>query len=482
MRKSLWFILLVSLLIAPSITFAVESITITTYYPSPYGSYRELRSKRLAIGDNYTDTASYTWEEVNNDGGQVDYLADLVVEGNVGIGTTSPNTLLHLNSASNVGPQITLSASSGGTPGIIFRPWQTASQWSNPAQASITATDSAYSADIHFSTKALGALGNALVERMTILGGGNVGIGTATPWNKFEVMGAAHFDSNGFWPGISNKGTYFAYNLSGQGETCFINNPVGGVGGFRFLNLFNGGANYGDSLTIFNNGNVGIGTTTPLNKFEVMGAAHFDSNGFWPGISNKGTYLAWNLGATGETCFINNPVGSSGGFRFLNLFNGGANYGDSLIISNNGNVGIGITPTRQLQLSRDDAYKPGTTLWGVISDKRIKKNITDFTDGLNVVMKLRPHFYQYNGLGGKGYDDNDTHIGFVAQELELVAPYMVLTGEGKIGSELVKDFKSYQGHALAFVLVNAIQEQQKEIEVLKSEIQKMKDSGLSHAK
>jgi hypothetical protein len=71
--------------------FAEETITITTYYPSPYGVYREMRAKRIAIGDTYFDGAEVPWEEINGDGGLIDYLADLVVEGNVGIGTTNPN-------------------------------------------------------------------------------------------------------------------------------------------------------------------------------------------------------------------------------------------------------------------------------------------------------------------------------------------------------------------------------------------------------
>lgn len=68
-----------------------ESLTITTYYPSPYGSYRELRSQMMAIGTNYY-SASYTcWP-----GGSCTYpipaAASLIVEGNVGIGTTNPGT------------------------------------------------------------------------------------------------------------------------------------------------------------------------------------------------------------------------------------------------------------------------------------------------------------------------------------------------------------------------------------------------------
>jgi len=35
--------------------FAEESLTISTYYPSPYGSYNELQTNRLAVGDTNGD-------------------------------------------------------------------------------------------------------------------------------------------------------------------------------------------------------------------------------------------------------------------------------------------------------------------------------------------------------------------------------------------------------------------------------------------
>ncbi len=64
-----------------------ETITITTYYPAPFGVYKELRAKRMAIGDNYYDASGYAW------GVNIDSNADLVVEGNVGIGTITPQDL-----------------------------------------------------------------------------------------------------------------------------------------------------------------------------------------------------------------------------------------------------------------------------------------------------------------------------------------------------------------------------------------------------
>lgn len=82
-----------------STCFAQEQITITTYYPSPVGVYNELRARRMAIGDNWFNPATNVW------GTQIDANADLVVEGNVGIGTRTPT--------GGAGAGITLDISSG---------------------------------------------------------------------------------------------------------------------------------------------------------------------------------------------------------------------------------------------------------------------------------------------------------------------------------------------------------------------------------
>ncbi len=78
-----------------------ESLTITTYYPSPYGSYRELRSQRIAIGETYISGSAYCWEgetDCISGGGKnvIPSATDLVVEGNVGIGISNPSAKLHI--------------------------------------------------------------------------------------------------------------------------------------------------------------------------------------------------------------------------------------------------------------------------------------------------------------------------------------------------------------------------------------------------
>ncbi len=65
-----------------SLCFAEESITITTYYPSPYGSYRQLTADQIAIGSTYRNP---TYAD-----------GTLYVQGNVGIGTTTPGAKLEV--------------------------------------------------------------------------------------------------------------------------------------------------------------------------------------------------------------------------------------------------------------------------------------------------------------------------------------------------------------------------------------------------
>ena len=191
MSKLKLFLLSLSfILAAPFLSFAEDTLTITTYYPSPYGVYREMRSQRMAIGYNYIDNPDYTWEDENGDGGEIDYLADLVVEGNVGIGTTSPvapldikgsvtttNGLLKLTSQSkwtgstNEYRTLSFSHYDGNLIGWI-------GYWDNNA-ASIGTDDI-----MHFYNGAANGFRfhtQSKNNSFVILNNGNVGIGTTAP-------------------------------------------------------------------------------------------------------------------------------------------------------------------------------------------------------------------------------------------------------------------------------------------------------------
>jgi len=73
-----------------------NTLTITTYYPSPFGVYKELRVKRMAIGDNYYKSSDYCWEGICST--HISSNTGLIVEDNVGIGTTNTGSFkLYVN-------------------------------------------------------------------------------------------------------------------------------------------------------------------------------------------------------------------------------------------------------------------------------------------------------------------------------------------------------------------------------------------------
>ena len=136
----------------------------------------------------------------------------------------------------------------------------------------------------------------------------------------------------------------------------------------------------------------------------------------------------------------------------------------------NTNVGIGVhAPTYQLQLSTDKAAKPGSSTWTIASDERLKKNVEAYTDGLELVRQIEPVRYQYTGEAGM--PTNQTFIGVIAQRMQRIAPYTVgtFTHQDTLGKRT--DYLDYNAGALTYALVNAVKEQQQQIEQKEAAIQ-----------
>ncbi len=136
-------------------------------------------------------------------------------------------------------------------------------------------------------------------------------------------------------------------------------------------------------------------------------------------------------------------------------------------------IGIGTTsPSYQLHLTTNSAAKPTSSAWTVTSDERLKKNVKPFTDGLDLIKQIDPIWFTYNGKAGM---PNDTGVGTLAQEFQKIAPYMVkpwqYTDEEKGVSET---YLGIDYGPLNFVVVNAIKEQQIEIESQRKEIEELK--------
>jgi len=118
-----------------------------------------------------------------------------------------------------------------------------------------------------------------------------------------------------------------------------------------------------------------------------------------------------------------------------------------------GNVGIGVVvPTVKLDV--DGSVNATSFLYS--SDERLKKDIQPIS-GLDNILKLQ-------GLSFEWKNNNQSEIGLIAQDVEKVYPELVSTNPNT-------GFKSVKYGNLVAPLIEAIKEQQLQINVLVEEIE-----------
>jgi hypothetical protein len=108
----------------------------------------------------------------------------------------------------------------------------------------------------------------------------------------------------------------------------------------------------------------------------------------------------------------------------------------------------------------------GTSAWFNDSDIRLKTNIVTLTSALSKVMMLRG--VSFDWIDTQNFD-SERHIGFIAQEVKDVLPEVVA------GSDNSR--YSMQYAPITALLVEAIKEQQAEIDGLNAELQKVRDEN-----
>ncbi len=160
-----------------------------------------------------------------------------VANGNVGIGTTSPQTKLDVRgSIISANPDY-----SNGSTGSILQIQQG------------TTSGNTYS-EIGAYINGGAAWGNLILNR-----GGNVGIGTTVPTQKLSVAGQGVFSSSSaISDPADGAGSAVRIGFSTAGDYGYILANNTGIAGKNLILQSNG-----------NGGNVGIGTLNPTNKLEV---------------------------------------------------------------------------------------------------------------------------------------------------------------------------------------------------------------------
>ena len=209
------------LLVNDAYTQTSEDITITTYYPSPYGVYNELETGTLYFSEGANRLIAFR----DTDNQYSERLRITAGESDTGNNDQGASIDLHGN---NIGGDIHLVAGRAGN--IVF--------WTSPA-------------------------GTNAQDQMYILPNGNVGIGTAGPNGRLGVNGEINFVPQAAAP-AGNQGDLY-YDA---------------VNGFRYYDgtgwqTFGGGV----SWTTCREVSVGAGSTAYCNSDEVVAGFRNDSHG-----------------------------------------------------------------------------------------------------------------------------------------------------------------------------------------------------------
>lgn len=365
--------------------------------------------------------------------------------GNVGIGTTTPQTRLDVrgvNAAITVGED-------GATGGALYL-----GNGNHGIQRGFPYLNTDNNVGLFTNAGNIFLSSNGQNTGEFVLTGGKVGIGTSGPSAPLQVRASG--------TGLPSENGLYVYNENfSTGENSIICTRVAGTGtGNPFYSMDISGVagwsmgidnadqykfkiapswsdiTFNTALSIDQSGNVGIGTTTPNGKLEIK----------------TGSYSA----------IIDNT---------------GYNNAEPCIHPSAGNYGnVGSETNYWYRVYAATYYGTNTSIQS-FSDRRLKEDIHPLSQGLAELMKLKPVSYNFipeklapNEEARKKLTDKDikNQMGLIAQDVQEVFPQLVRTLSEK------SDILTIGYSGLIPVLVKGIQEQQAQIDELKKQIQELK--------
>jgi hypothetical protein len=258
----------------------------------------------------------------------------------------------------------------------------------------------------------------------------------------------------------------FCETVIGYRNTPYTGSKTDWLPNDRLFVIGNGITSASNAMTVLKSGFTGIGTDTPQAGLHIRGDGFPAS--FMYIEANVGNDAGIRLyeGKTDKWHIFNN-VGAGG----LQIYNTG---GNTAIFAKQSNafVGLGTTnPTQMLDVNGNARFRAigsgayagvinrmsDGTLTTATSDERLKENVTSLQNSLDKVMQLRGVSFTW-----KTNPEYGTRIGFVAQEFEKVIPELVFTNE-------VDGYKGINYAEVTAVLAEAIKELKAENDNLKAE-------------
>lgn len=228
--------------------------------------------------------------------------------------------------------------------------------------------------------------------------------------------------------------------------------------------IFSGGNNSGiigfstqgtEKMRIKEDGNVGIGTTDPVRKLHVNSGttnhvATFESTDSTAYIQLKDDSGYSNIASAFGHLVLEADQGQNQANSYMQFK---IDASEKMRIDSSGNVGIGTDiPSEKLEVNGNILASGDITAF---SDARIKENVETLPNALESVKQMRG--VTYNKIG-----EEKQSIGVIAQEVQAVLPQIV--------SEHNDGMLSVAYGNVTAVLIEAIKEQQKQIEELKAQL------------
>jgi hypothetical protein len=312
----------------------------------------------------------------------------------------------------------------------------------------------------------LGLTSNS-TERMRFDATGNVAIGTTTTTNaRLNIAGISGANSLGEiyasdgtqWSRFGSNFLSGSYNnIVAAGDHGIIySNGTTGTGAFTIApwNSILGG------MRLDANGNVGIGVSsvTAGYKLDISGGIRIVGGGAIF-LQNSGDIYAYRAGGTTGVIFL-----VSNGTRYL-YYDGTAYQLPGAALA----VGGAITATGEITAFSSDA--------------RLKTDVTPLTDALKKLQSLHGVRFSWTDQAkdlGVSFK-NQTDVGVMAQDVERVlpeairpAPFDTDTSGNSISGE---NYLTVQYEKLTVLLIEAVKEQQQQIESLTKRVQLLENKS-----
>jgi len=351
---------------------------------------------------------------------------------------------------------------------------------------------------------------NGTTTAVTIDTAQNVGVGVtpSASWGggKAFVMTSGYVQA--FTSTIFDIGSNAVFNGSSH---LYAANGLSALyrqesGTHKWFNAVTGTAgntiSFAQAMTLDASGNLGVGETSPTFRISIKGDTSVKSGmNFKNTVQNQELQIGCSAGSTDSFFNVtsNSPIYfgtnnierariTAAGDFLVGKNTASATSGDGFWFSPDGQGYVTSSYTTNSALTwrvystgaaayrfyvgyGGTVYATSTTITG-ISDVRLKENIRDLDDGLDVVMALKPRKFDWKE--GKGADIKNAR-GFIAQEFEAVLPDMIEEWADP-APEGEEPYKAINANLIP-TLVKAIQEQQAIITQLQADVAALKGTA-----